>query len=168
MNTLSWMMRLSVLLSSYVCILIFSRNEPTTSYEPSNYVGIYLTSLNIRNHTEKEFVDSCSIIGVQSAPALLHVKCPDVCGQPLHFQNNIHQKMRISGGKVATSGSHPWLVSLHLNGSFVCGGSIIEKKWVRIDSCYENHNSSYENNNSSSSSNNFSDFDSSSLLDSKK
>ncbi len=137
----------------------FYRNKPTTSYEPSNYIGKYLTTLNIHNHIEKVIVDNCSISGVQSARALLHVKCPDVCGQQSDFQNNIHQQMRISGGKEAKSGSHPWLVSLHLNGSFVCGGSIIEKKWVRIESSYENDNSS---------SNNFSDFDSSSLLDSKK
>lgn len=73
---------------------------------------------------------------MESGNAILHVKCPDICGQPSHFENKIFQNMRISGVKEVTSSSHPWLVSLHMNGTFVCGGSIIEQKWVRIDSSH--------------------------------
>lgn len=114
--------------------IFFDRNEPNTSYEPSNYIGKYVTSEKWLHVTITAVVNNCSIPGVESANAILHVKCPDVCGQPSHFKNKIHQNMRISGGREASSGSHPWLVSLHLNGTFVCGGSIIEQKWVKIDS----------------------------------
>lgn len=86
--------------------------------------------------TVKQIVNNCCIPGVESTNAILHVKCPYVCGKPSHFENRIHQNIRISGGKKATSGSHPWLVSLHLNGTFLCGGSIIEQKWVKIDSSH--------------------------------
>ncbi|XP_037050699.1 serine protease nudel-like [Bradysia coprophila] len=105
-------------------------NDPTTSYEQSNYKGKYITSVRLLSGVKKQIVDNCSIPGVESANAILRVKCPYVCGKTFHIENNIHRNMRIAGGKEATSGSHPWLVSLHLNGTFVCGGSIIEQKWI--------------------------------------
>ncbi|KAG5832014.1 hypothetical protein ANANG_G00286620 [Anguilla anguilla] len=47
----------------------------------------------------------------------------NVCGRPA-------LNTRIVGGEDAPEGSWPWQASLHLSGSHVCGGSLINNKWV--------------------------------------
>ncbi|XP_077358079.1 chymotrypsin-like protease CTRL-1 [Festucalex cinctus] len=37
---------------------------------------------------------------------------------------------RIVGGEDAPPGSWPWQVSLHVNGSHICGGTVISEEWV--------------------------------------
>ncbi|KAG7459860.1 hypothetical protein MATL_G00215180 [Megalops atlanticus] len=47
----------------------------------------------------------------------------NVCGRP-------PLNTRIVGGQNAPLGSWPWQASLHLDGSHVCGGSLINNQWV--------------------------------------
>ena len=37
---------------------------------------------------------------------------------------------RIIGGELAKKDAWPWQISLYYNGQFMCGGSIINAKWV--------------------------------------
>jgi len=37
---------------------------------------------------------------------------------------------RIVGGSAATLGQWPWQVSLHVQDTHVCGGSIITQQWI--------------------------------------
>ena len=46
------------------------------------------------------------------------------CGVPQVAQS------RVVGGKDANAHSWPWQIGLHHNGSFKCGGSVINTRWV--------------------------------------
>ena len=37
---------------------------------------------------------------------------------------------RVVGGKDAKAHSWPWQIGLHRNGGFMCGGSIINSRWI--------------------------------------
>lgn len=114
--------------------LYFCRNDPTTSYEPFTYSGKYITSVKYGfGLVGRTIVSNCSMPEVISRNVILHVKCPDVCGQRL-FKNKDDPSWSTG---LAVTGSHPWLVSLHLNRTFVCAGSIIDRKWVKIFSSTE-------------------------------
>lgn len=108
----------------------FCSDDPIIEYQYFTYDGPYVTSKIRRNGAfEFEQVENCTE-QPNSRNVIMNVKCPTVCGQ--RFPHKNHQTDRISGGKEAAEGSHPWLVSLHINGSFVCAGSIIDRYWVKI------------------------------------
>uniref|UniRef100_A0A3Q3ITY0 Peptidase S1 domain-containing protein n=1 Tax=Monopterus albus TaxID=43700 RepID=A0A3Q3ITY0_MONAL len=64
-------------------------------------------------------MDPCRAICV----AMLVTLLTPVCGQAV-------LNTRIVGGQSAPPGSWPWQVGLVRNGSFFCGGSLINRKWV--------------------------------------
>lgn len=99
---------------------------------PSEYNGKYINYRGSRTSTtKKQFINNCTKDGI-NGNAFLHVECPRVCGTvTISGENNLNQ-MRIAGGREAALGSHPWLVGIYLNGTFRCGGSIIEKDRVKI------------------------------------
>jgi secreted trypsin-like serine protease len=37
---------------------------------------------------------------------------------------------KIAGGKLAKAGQFPYQVSIHADGMYLCGGSLIDKRWV--------------------------------------
>ena len=37
---------------------------------------------------------------------------------------------KIVGGSDASVGSWPWQVSMHFQGNFICGGTLIHREWV--------------------------------------
>ncbi|XP_029998042.1 transmembrane protease serine 9 [Sphaeramia orbicularis] len=49
----------------------------------------------------------------------------DVCGRA-----TLNTRVRIVGGQTAVEGSWPWMVSVHRDGSHICGGSLINNQWV--------------------------------------
>lgn len=111
--------------------LFYSDKKISTVYEPFTYNGKYISGAKIGNRIKNHLVNKCSAGGIDSQNVILRVKCPDVCGARINFETEKpNQNMRITGGKEAAPGSHPWLVSLHLNGRFLCGGNIIGQKWV--------------------------------------
>lgn len=65
---------------------------------------------------------------MESTNRLIHVKCPHDCGS-ITASNN---RARIAGGKDALGESHPWMVGLYLNGTFVCAGSIFKRTSVEM------------------------------------
>ena len=46
------------------------------------------------------------------------------CGKPKYAQS------RVVGGKTANAHSWPWQIGLHKNGRFMCGGSVINSRWI--------------------------------------
>lgn len=46
------------------------------------------------------------------------------CGKPKYSQS------RVVGGKTANAHSWPWQIGLHQNGRFMCGGSVINDRWI--------------------------------------
>ncbi|XP_025071202.1 transmembrane protease serine 2 isoform X1 [Alligator sinensis] len=64
--------------------------------------------------------DSCALGTVVS---LRCIKCG-------YSRNNLMPKGRIVGGSAASLGQWPWQVSLHIQNTHVCGGSLITPEWV--------------------------------------
>lgn len=50
------------------------------------------------------------------------------CG--VNARMGVSRQSRIVGGTNAASGDWPWQVSLHVQGTHVCGGSIITPDWI--------------------------------------
>ena len=48
----------------------------------------------------------------------------DSCGRPKYSQS------RVVGGQNAKAHSWPWQIGLQKDGAFMCGGSIINRRWV--------------------------------------
>lgn len=59
-----------------------------------------------------------------SSNAVVSVRCVD-CGMP-----SPRRETRIVGGTSANLGDWPWQVSLHVQETHVCGGSIITPEWI--------------------------------------
>merc|ERR1712048_474802 len=49
---------------------------------------------------------------------------PGSCGRPQVAQS------RVVGGKTANAHSWPWQIGLHRYGRFICGGSVVNSRWV--------------------------------------
>lgn len=77
-------------------------------------------------------VDECRRDEFNSSNVVLRANCisKSSCGT----QNIAINKgsSRIAGGTEAMPGSNPWLVALFLNGTFQCGGTIMDEQWVKI------------------------------------
>ena len=51
-----------------------------------------------------------------------------VCG--LRSPNVVDVRLYIVNGQWAARGAWPWQIMLKVNGSFVCGGSVLNNRWV--------------------------------------
>jgi hypothetical protein len=80
------------------------------------------------NEFRVRLVNKCLKNDMESTNHYVHVKCPHDCGAITASFN----RARIAGGKDALEESHPWMVGLYLNGTFVCAGSILKRTSVEI------------------------------------
>ncbi|XP_056144798.1 prostasin-like isoform X2 [Lampris incognitus] len=61
---------------------------------------------------------------------------PVVCGSP---SPNLNPRLD-GGSSVASAGLWPWMASLHKNGTFVCGGTLVAEQFVVTDAdCFSSH-----------------------------
>lgn len=82
-------------------------------------------------------VNNCYENRTEPKNHFVYVECPNVCGTVTSSINpNAGHQMRIAGGQKAAPESHPWQAVLYLNGMFKCGGSIVKRRWVRINSSF--------------------------------
>ncbi|KAG4074621.1 hypothetical protein HA402_004492 [Bradysia odoriphaga] len=84
------------------------REDPTTTYQHFTYSGKYIS--RVERTSAIDIVENCTVPGITPPNAVMHVKCPYICGQKLPFENGHYPNFRISGGQQAALGSHPWLI----------------------------------------------------------
>ncbi|KFP03516.1 Transmembrane protease serine 2, partial [Calypte anna] len=92
--------------------------EPEGSFK--TYMKLNTSAGNIDLYKKLYSSDSCASGNVVS------LRCID-CGLPTKSVNIMN---RIVGGNGAALGQWPWQVSLHVQGTHVCGGSIITHEWI--------------------------------------
>lgn len=100
------------------------------NYETSDYDGKFIT---ISDNYDLKITSNCHKPGIETANVVLHVNCGNSCGIRVNSVTKAAQSMRIAGGKKSAPESNPWIVSLYSNGTFICGGSIIDTKWVQVN-----------------------------------
>jgi len=82
---------------------------------------------NSNSYVKRNCLKSCGRCGVPTNPPVTSqpgTHAPGSCGRPQVAQS------RVVGGKNANAHSWPWQIGLHRNGGFMCGGSIINNRWV--------------------------------------
>jgi hypothetical protein len=94
--------------------------------------SVFHTKCPIKSYTFPQVVEQC-LDEERGSNIFTYVKCVVGCGQP---KKSAESELRISGGKKSGHSSHPWIVALYLNGSYQCGGSIINKKWVKMEKIF--------------------------------
>ncbi|XP_051464178.1 transmembrane protease serine 2 [Apus apus] len=84
------------------------------------YMKLNTSAGNIDLYKKLYSSDSCASGNVVS------LRCIE-CGLS---SKSVNQMTRIVGGSGAVLGQWPWQVSLHVQGTHVCGGSIITRQWI--------------------------------------
>ncbi|KAL4240813.1 Transmembrane protease serine 2 [Mactra antiquata] len=82
-----------------------------------------------------------------------YTECPDASDEAICGTSNcgrpsiqpIEANTKIVGGRMALEHSWPWMVSLRINGSHICGGAIIHESWVITAAhCFERNRHAVE------------------------
>lgn len=79
-----------------------------------------------------EFVDDCSQFNVANMVNI--VECPKMkCGTTVvkHTREGENASFRFSGGVKSSKLGFPFIVSIYLDGIYICGGSILTPLWVK-------------------------------------
>lgn len=104
-------------------------------YVATSYNGMFVSgSRNFDTPSAYQLVNDCRPEGFNSSNAVLVANCisKSECGTQQNLTRN-KDSPRISGGTEAIPKSNPWLVALFVNGTFQCAGTIINRKWVKIN-----------------------------------
>lgn len=122
--------------------------EPKISLPISSLPGPFI-SMTIHPHDFSQHIriqESCQF-GLHDDRLMVRVRCPDIkCGTTakripftlpkLHIRDDFEQQkreddfVRIVGGDRSVAHSWPFIVALYKDGSFHCGGTIINERWI--------------------------------------
>lgn len=110
------------------------KNVGVCSFWPSYYLTYVLLSCRL-------FFCVCNLVGaIFIALHLLSIAWyfsgTNTCGRPAIAP--IESNVKIVGGRMALAHSWPWMISLRINNSHICGGTLIHKNWILTAAhCFE-------------------------------